>query len=84
MYAATSVLQSGAHKRETNEWEGRNANKETWTELKQAYLAAYARGINRQRVGATDEPFTRAASNIMPAATTDVIDALVGSLNNLL
>ena len=85
MYAATSVLQSGAHKRETNEWEeGRNANKETWTELKQAYLAAYARGINHQRVGATDEPFTRAANNIMPAATTDVIDALVGSLNNLL
>ncbi len=30
-----------------------------------------------------DEPFTRAANNIMPAATTDVMDALAGSLNNL-
>jgi len=44
MYATTSVLQSGAHKKETNKWEGRNANKKTWTEWKQAYLAAYARG----------------------------------------
>jgi hypothetical protein len=84
MYATTSVLQSGANKKETDEWEGRNANKKTWTEWKQAYLAAYARGINCQRAGATDEPFTtRAANNIMPAATTDVIDALVGSLDNL-
>jgi hypothetical protein len=40
-------------------------------------------GNNHQRAGATDEPFTRAANNIMPAATTDVIDALVGSLENL-
>jgi hypothetical protein len=46
-------------------------------------MAAYARGINRQRAGATDEPFTRAANNIMSAATTDVLDALMGSLNNL-
>ena len=29
MYAATSVLQSGANKKETDKWEGRNANKET-------------------------------------------------------
>ncbi len=42
MYAATSVLQSGDYKKETNEWEGRNANNKTWTEWKQAYLAAYA------------------------------------------
>jgi hypothetical protein len=83
MYAATSVLQSGDYKKETNEWEGRNANKKTWTKWKQAYLAAYARGINHQRAGATDEPFTRAANSIMPAATTDVMDALVGSLDNL-
>ena len=81
MYATTSVLQ--AHKKETDEWEGRSANKKTWTEWKQAYLAAYVQGINRQRAGATDELFTRAANNIMPAATTDVIDALVGSLDNL-
>jgi hypothetical protein len=83
MYAATSVLQSGDYKKETNEWEGRNAHKKMWTEWKQAYLAAYARGINRQRAGAMDEPFTRAANSIMPAATTDVMDALAGSLNNL-
>ena len=31
MYAATSVLQSGDYKKETNEWEGCNANKKTWT-----------------------------------------------------
>ncbi len=30
-----------------------------------------------------DEPFTRAANSIMPAATTDVVDALLGSLNKL-
>ena len=30
-----------------------------------------------------DEPFTRAANSIMPVATTDVMDALAGSLNNL-
>ncbi len=46
-------------------------------------MAAYAQGINRQRAGATDEPFTRVANSIMPVATTDVIDALKGSLNNL-
>jgi hypothetical protein len=42
MYAATSVLQSGDYKKDTDEWEGRNANKKTWTEWKQAYLAVYA------------------------------------------
>ena len=83
MYAATSVLQSGDYKKETDEWEGRNAKKKTWTEWKQAYLAAYARGVNRQRAGATDEPFTRAANNIMPSAPPDVMDALAGSLDNL-
>jgi hypothetical protein len=60
-----------------------NPNKKTWTEWKQAYLAAYAWGINHQRAGATDELFTRAANNIMPAASTDVMDALAGSLDNL-
>ena len=39
MYAATSVLQSGDYKKETDKWEGRNASKKTWTEWKQAYLA---------------------------------------------
>jgi hypothetical protein len=29
MYAATSVLQSGDYKKETDEWEGRNASKKT-------------------------------------------------------
>ena len=42
MYAATSVLQSGDNKKETNEWEGCNSKKKTWTKWKQAYLAAYA------------------------------------------
>jgi hypothetical protein len=42
MYAATSVLQSGDYKKETNEWKGYNANKKTWTKWTQAYLAAYA------------------------------------------
>jgi len=83
MYVATSVLQSGDYKKDTDEWEGCNASKKTWTEWKQAYLAAHAQGINRQRAGATDEPFTRAANNIMSAAPPDVMDALVGSLDNL-
>jgi hypothetical protein len=83
MYAATSVLQSGDYKKETNEWEGRNANKMMWTEWKQAYLATYARGINPQRAGAMNEPFTTAANSIMSAATTNVMDALAGSLDNL-
>ncbi len=42
MYAATSILQYGDYKKETNEWEGNNANRKTWTKWKQAYLAAYA------------------------------------------
>jgi hypothetical protein len=46
-------------------------------------LGRLAQGINRQHAGATDEPFTRAANSIMPAATTDVMDALAGSLHNL-
>jgi hypothetical protein len=31
MYAAISILQSGDYKKETDEWEGCNANKKTWT-----------------------------------------------------
>jgi hypothetical protein len=42
MYATTSVLQSGDYKKDNNKWEGRNANKKTWTQWKQAYLAVYA------------------------------------------
>ena len=83
MYAATSILQSGDYKKETDKWEGHDAHKKTWTKWKQAYLATYARGINRQRVGATDELFIRATNNIMPPATADVMDALTGSLENL-
>ncbi len=30
----------------------------TWSKWKQTYLAMYARGINRQCVGATEEPFS--------------------------
>jgi hypothetical protein len=39
--------------------------------------------MSRQWAGATDEPFTRAAINIMPSVPPDVMDALAGSLNNL-
>ncbi len=39
--------------------------------------------MNHQQAGATDEPFTRAANNIMPLAPPDVMDALAGSLDNL-
>ncbi len=46
-------------------------------------MAVYARGINCKRAQATDEPFARAANNIMPSATADVMDALAGSLDNL-
>ncbi len=85
MYAATSVsvLQSGDYKKQAVEWEGDDAHRKTWSEKNQAYLAAYAWGINRQRARATHELFTRAAINIMPPATADVMDALTGSLDNL-
>jgi hypothetical protein len=48
VYAATSVLQSGDYKKETDEWEGRDAAMKTWSEWKQAYLATYASGVNCQ------------------------------------
>jgi hypothetical protein len=83
MYAATSVLQLGNYKKETNKWEGRNASKKTWTKWKQAYLAAYARGINRRCAGATDKPFSQATNLVMLPATHDMMDALAGSLDNL-
>jgi hypothetical protein len=55
----------------------------TWTKWKQAYLAAYARGVNRQCVGATDDPFSQAANLVMLPATHDVKDNLAESLDNL-
>ncbi len=58
MYATTFIRQSGDYKRETDKWEGPNAAMKTWSKWKYAYLAAYARGINRQCMGATDKPFT--------------------------
>jgi hypothetical protein len=54
---------------------GPSGNRLTWLPMLEA--------STRQRAGATDEPFTRAANSIMPAATTDVMDALAGSLDNL-
>jgi hypothetical protein len=83
MYAATSVLQSSNSKKETDKWKGQNAAMKTWFEWKQAYLAAYARGINRQRVSATDEPFSQAANLVMLPAAHDVMDTLAGLLDNL-
>jgi hypothetical protein len=58
MYAATSVLQLGDYKKEIDKWEGHNALMKTWSKWKQTYLAAYARGVNRQHAGATDKPFS--------------------------
>jgi hypothetical protein len=43
----------------------------------------YARGVNRQCTGATDKPFSQAANLVMLPAAHDVMDALVGSLDNL-
>jgi hypothetical protein len=83
MYAATFVLQSSHYKKQTDKCEGCDASKKTWTKWKQAYLAAYARGINRQRAVATVEPFIQAANLITLSAAHDVMDALAGSLDNL-
>jgi hypothetical protein len=58
MYTATTILQSGNYKKETNEWEGCNAVMKTWSKWKQANLAVYARGVNHQRVGARGKPFS--------------------------
>jgi hypothetical protein len=58
VYAATSVLQSGNYKKETDEWKGRSAALKTWSKWKQAYLAVHARGVNCQRTGATDKLFS--------------------------
>ncbi len=58
VYTATSMLQSGNYKKVTDEWEGRNASKKTWTKWKQAYLVAYSRGVNHQCAGALDEPIS--------------------------
>ncbi len=62
MYAATSMLQLGDYKNKTDESEGWDVSKKTWTKCKQAYLATYARGVNRQSMGATDEPFSQVAT----------------------
>jgi hypothetical protein len=50
---------------------------------KEAYLAAYARDVNRQRAGATDKLFSQAANLVMLPAAHDVIDAFAGLLDNL-
>ncbi len=83
MYAATSVFQSEDYKKETDEWEGHNAAIKTWSKCKQAYLAAYARGVNRQCAGATNELFSQAASLVTLPPAHDVMDALAVLLDNL-
>jgi hypothetical protein len=83
MSAATSILQSEDYKKETDKWEGCNAAMGTWTKWKQAYPAMYARGVNRQHVGATNKSFSQAANLVTLPATHDVMDTLAGSLNNL-
>jgi hypothetical protein len=83
MYAATSILQLGNYKKETDNWEGRNAAMKTWSKWKQAYLAAYTRGVSCQHAGATDKLFSQAANLVMLPAAHDVIYALAGLLDNL-
>jgi hypothetical protein len=83
MYATTSMLQSGNYKKETAKWEGRNAVMKSWTKWKQAYLAAYTRGISRQGTGATNKPFSQATNLVMLPAAHDVMEAFAGSLDNL-
>jgi hypothetical protein len=83
MYTATFVFQSGDYKNETDKWEGRSAVIKTWAEWKQAYLATYTRGVDRQRAGATDKPFSQAANPVTLPAAHDVMDALAGLLDNL-
>jgi hypothetical protein len=58
MFPATSILQMGNYKKETDKWERQNAAIKTWSKWKQAYLATYARGANRQQADATDKPFS--------------------------
>jgi hypothetical protein len=55
----------------------------TWSEWKQTYLSAYNRGINHQRVGASDKPFSQVGNLVMLPPAQDVMDALAGSLDNL-
>ncbi len=83
MCATTSVLQLGDYKMETDKWKGRNASMKTCTKWKQAYLAAYPRGVNHQYVGATGKLFSRAANLVTLLAAHDVMDALAGFLDNL-
>ncbi len=73
----------GDYKKETVEWEGHSAAIKTWSKWKQAYLTAYARGVNLQRAGAIDEPFSRAANLVTLPAAHDLMDAFAGSLDNL-
>jgi hypothetical protein len=83
MYTATSLLQLGDYKKKTDKCEGRNAGIKTWSKWKQAYLTAYTRGVNRQSVDATDEPFRQAANLVTLPAAHDIMDALAGLLDNL-
>ena len=55
----------------------------TWSEWKQAYLAAYTRGVNHHRAGATDKPFSQVANLVTLPAAHDVVDALAGLLDSL-
>jgi hypothetical protein len=70
----------GDYKKEADNWEKQSAAIKTWSKWKQAYLAAYTRGVNRQCAGATGKPL---ANLVMLPATHDVMDALAGLLHNL-
>jgi hypothetical protein len=85
MYAATSVLQLGNYKKETDNGKmGRTqCFHENLDRVETGLFGAYARGVNRQWAGVTDEPFSRVANLVTLPATHDVIDALAGLLDNL-
>jgi hypothetical protein len=55
----------------------------SWSKWKQAYLATYARGVNRQRAGATDKPFSQASNLVTLRTTHNMMDALARLLDNL-
>ncbi len=62
---------------------GLQCSDENLGQMVTAYLTAYARGVNRQRAGATGKLFSQAANLAMLPAAHDVMDALAGLLDNL-
>jgi hypothetical protein len=81
MYAISFVLQLSNYKKKMEKWEGCSAAMKTWVEWKQAYLVAYARGVNRKCTGATDKPSSQVVNLVTLPASHNVMDALAGLLD---